>query len=662
MHAEHSASKMVKPTNSSSANHRKTVRKCDEVTECSSNVLDDEVNKPQRESRSRVTRQSRSVEIENEPMSEATPCKKRKKSAKEKFSSSATNKKPTKQVTAQFEEDNDFVTLNVELGEKEFEEGEIEEINTSEKEKAKQPEVGPSQPNTNASANVIPEHVQRVDDAIAEINRQERLRIERQRAKDEEELQVVSKRIAGETFSLVKEMMEQSGILDAANLIKDQMSRPVANQRFNEGQARKRPGVQGNASLATEASDYRSETTIYENTVRGDMQINREERGIDNVLKPNQSVKFNSLLEEETLDTSDETNLDMTAQLDQLQIAKFLASDPSGGRNDGQQPSTSGYLGHQQNEMRRAMEGIDAQQSTMTPEEKAEKLIKEAEAAKARIYSTPGKCEEINKQFHSVIVDEDYLLVASHVDSAMYNKIILGGYVDFARLIPRDRIQQEEEQRLEVVVKGGHTYWVPVEKDSQAIVNFNRWEQAFRVFSDIYLRKNPERSTELIQYNHIIHSISLTYVWDNVYAYDKDFRLHIGRHPKHSWGIILQQAWAMRLKDKIVKSDYHSFQNHNRSRGTSNERGNGQDGSPDFKGIDVNRICRRFNHGRCSFGQTCQFEHRCLYCFKFGHNIFNCRKLKAECDRNKSRRFSDGGSRRDDEQHRRKDHNEKKPQ
>ena len=60
---------------------------------------------------------------------------------------------------------------------------------------------------------------------------------------------------------------------------------------------------------------------------------------------------------------------------------------------------------------------------------------------------------------------------------------------------------------------------------------------------------------ELIQYNHIIYTASLTYVWGNVYGCDKDFGLHMGRHPKRSWGIILQQAWAMRLKDRLGKGE-----------------------------------------------------------------------------------------------------------
>ena len=43
-------------------------------------------------------------------------------------------------------------------------------------------------------------------------------------------------------------------------------------------------------------------------------------------------------------------------------------------------------------------------------------------------------------------------------------------------------------------------------------------------FSDIYMRAHPHRSAELVQCNHLIHTAAQTFVWDNVYMYNKDFR------------------------------------------------------------------------------------------------------------------------------------------
>ena len=65
-----------------------------------------------------------------------------------------------------------------------------------------------------------------------------------------------------------------------------------------------------------------------------------------------------------------------------------------------------------------------------------------------------------------------------------------------------------------------------------------------------------ERAAELVQYNHIIHTAASTYIWDNVYVYDKEFRMHLANFPQRSWSIILQQAWAICLKDKIPARNF----------------------------------------------------------------------------------------------------------
>ena len=132
-------------------------------------------------------------------------------------------------------------------------------------------------------------------------------------------------------------------------------------------------------------------------------------------------------------------------------------------------------------------------------------------------------------------------------------------------------------------------------------------------FSKIYCKAHPNRATELIQYCHVIHTAAVSYLWDNVYAYDYDFRLHLGSKPGRSWAIILQQAWSMCLKDRIRAGD-------------QNRQGNFLGGDRSSK----NDYCKRFNKGRCTFGSKCRFEHRCSYCHKFGHGLFNCRKFAAD--------------------------------
>ena len=132
----------------------------------------------------------------------------------------------------------------------------------------------------------------------------------------------------------------------------------------------------------------------------------------------------------------------------------------------------------------------------------------------------------------------------------------------------------------------------------------------------MYTRKFPEKANELIQYNYIIHSASQSYVWENVYAYDKEFRRHIECHPTRNWGVILQQTWTMLIKGRILvhgngKGSFH---------GNDRSMGNGNTAGPRKK------ICFGFNQGKCTYSSRCKFEHRCGLCGKFGHGAFNCQK------------------------------------
>ena len=256
----------------------------------------------------------------------------------------------------------------------------------------------------------------------------------------------------------------------------------------------------------------------------------------------------------------------------------------------------------------------------LTAGEQSEQITKNVEKNKVRILPAKGNYDVINFK-DTATIDETYVIVGSHLDSITIDKIKNGDYVDFGKLISRDWVLMEEDQRLEMINKNGKPFYVPV-SEITAITSFAKWEQAFRVFSNIYSKANPHRSSELIEYNHIIHTISLSYIWDNVYLYDKDFRMHLARNPEHSWSIILQQAWSLRLKDRIHAALHES-------------NGSNAGASPSNAKDSPYNYCKRYNKGHCSFGLSCRYNHRCSYCFKMGHSILTCRKLQADIERNR---------------------------
>ena len=117
--------------------------------------------------------------------------------------------------------------------------------------------------------------------------------------------------------------------------------------------------------------------------------------------------------------------------------------------------------------------------------EKTKQMIKQVEKAKASMMDTSGesfhwmgkggkKVSTCNDLFHAVIADEDYALVGSHVDEITCNKIANSLYVDFGKLIPKDKLRLEEYQRLEIVNRNGQTFFQPMtERDTTNITNLD---------------------------------------------------------------------------------------------------------------------------------------------------------------------------------------------
>ena len=351
----------------------------------------------------------------------------------------------------------------------------------------------------------------------------------------------------------------------------------------------------GNDNLLLDNSDNASEATVYRRAVRRDLDpgaINSIctdpiEQMISNIRqqgeKGNNPHKVSSS-SDELMDTSDETDLNFN-----VCIADMTAATP-GKSTDPQYENTP--------------------KARKTPEQHAEEIVKNAERSRAKLYEVPGK------EVYSVAkIDKDYQVIDAHVEEAIQIKIQSFEYVDLSKLLQKHKIfGRDKEQRMEFVTKNGFTYLSPIsERDMVQINSYHKWEQAFRIYCNILTAKFPGKANELFQYSHTIQTASMAYHWENVYAYDKEFCQHIGRNPQRSWGVILQQAWTMLLKDRICNQSNHLFQKGNFSGG----KGNKKDQEP----------CRRFNRGKSTFELSCKFDHRCSVpkCGKFGHSAHICR-------------------------------------
>ena len=267
-----------------------------------------------------------------------------------------------------------------------------------------------------------------------------------------------------------------------------------------------------------------SEVTIYRKAVR---QLNPElEVQIDKLLLDARRNELSSS-DEFALDTSDESD---KANEFPNSIAD-VATD-----NRPKAPELVLPVGPQEPEMVK---------QKLTTSEEANRITREVEQNKALLHGLPGKPNDLDADFSVACkvsvsqIDQDYQMIDSHIDESIKCKIHNLEYVDFSKLISKSKTTKDDEggQRLEIVNHNGMSYLSPVtDRDTVAITSYFKWEQAFRVFSNILTSKYPLKATQLLQYNHTIHSASMAYIWDNVYAYDKEFQHHIARHPTRPWG------------------------------------------------------------------------------------------------------------------------------
>ena len=373
-----------------------------------------------------------------------------------------------------------------------------------------------------------------------------------------------------------RESMESK--LDMVSTTLQQMKKFMAERGFDfneeEMNRQKAKPAQKQGKSIVKESDKESEVTIYKDAVKkvsndsNEFYQQMDDPEISFKTKPNRE----SSSSEDRIDTSDEM---MEIDINEQFIAD-CEKEPRWQRN-AQQINQDKQPDHADME---------------DPLERSQQVIREAEASKARLFATKGTYSNVNnpnwgslnemrnvKGTKASDVDDKYLVIRSHVDVSIQQKIINNEYVDFAKLLPRNRFgNRDEETRLELVTHEGATYFVPAnDKDNLAIMSFGHWEQAFRVFCNIFTRVYPNKASELIQYNHIIHLASCIYIWENVYTYDKEFRMHISNFPQRSWAIILQQAWSMYLKDRIPLRFDNQF------RGGSSSKSK--------------EICKRFNKG-----------------------------------------------------------------
>ena len=521
------------------------------------------------------------------------------------------------------EEDNEYVEMDIE-NEDEFpavEGNDDDNVNELITQSSSEEEDGEISFNNNSSAQGV---LKKTLDKSKDSKKKEELEKKRISETDEER----ETRIVNKTMERLQAMLASGGYF------KDKPNPQV----LKSGPARPRDiGKARGKGKVTEVSvnESLSESTIYQGTVQPAKALDNDQGPCLSITNQPNLLRFSSSSEDEPINTPEEQVGDAKLAEKTSDFLTCIRNCNDNGkipglRADEPQPSTS----------RNPQGGIPREAfrpGHQVLEDNVSRFIREAETSCARVLEPQGNgnfhvlndqnCARVgkgnelkgdnfvlfgpNQYMKTAIMDEDYLIVAAHIDENLERRVRNGEYIDFVRLLPHDRVQMQQDNRIKLINQNGHLSCAPASENSNlglVISSFARWEHAFRVFSNTYTRQFPQRASELIQYNHIIHTASMSYSWSNVYAYDIDFRLHMARHPQRSCSVILQQAWNFRLKDR--------HEGGGRSTGNSSSYSNKR-----------REICFRYNAGRCTFGSRCKFNHRCGICRKYGHGAHNCRRI-----------------------------------
>ena len=300
-----------------------------------------------------------------------------------------------------------------------------------------------------------------------------------------------------------------------------------------------------------DAGENKSVVTIYQNAVTRDNEIENTE---DLEIRENTTGRIGQLAgktmtshKRDSSSSEDGMGMNSSGEIEGLQIDNLSVNTKGNSHRNNEVikfiadaakvAAVQGGSWLEEKEMRtREMSGgcLQNEARIATPPQfnRVEQMIREVELSKARIYDVQGKemkqDNNLSVTYHSALLDEDYLLVGNYIDDVTHRKIGNGEYIYFAKLLPKDKIGSEEDHRMEMVNHGGMSFWVSVtDRETANITSYMKWEQAFRVFSNIYTAYHPTRGSELIQYNHIIHTASQSFAWQNVYRYDREFRLHM---------------------------------------------------------------------------------------------------------------------------------------
>ena len=162
-------------------------------------------------------------------------------------------------------------------------------------------------------------------------------------------------------------------------------------------------------------------------------------------------------------------------------------------------------------------------------------VVMVAESAPQSALDLVSACSSGGKQ-HKV-------LLARHVPINLHRQVWADIYIDLALMLEKDHFA---EQPLQFVNKNGKVT-LSTAPSSVKIETWALWNKAFRMFTEIYCLKYPNKCMELLQYSGLLNNLAGKFPFSQVYMYDKEFHLELQQLPSTPWNVINTQLWSQCL-------------------------------------------------------------------------------------------------------------------
>ena len=193
------------------------------------------------------------------------------------------------------------------------------------------------------------------------------------------------------------------------------------------------------------------------------------------------------------------------------------------------------------------------------------------------------------------------------ISDSIKNKVANLQYVEIEYFSKPSSLEQEPEETC-LTLKDGCFNLKKSPKPKQ-LYNINDWTDAFINFGKLLLESHPTRSLQILTYMSTIRGAARDHSFSAAMAYDKQFRMKLGKFPEKSFSLIDGQLWLLCMTRSRPTVPVQTDQRYQTN------------------------ACFNYNYKDLCTRRPCPYVHICLKC-KQKHPIKRCPNNHHNRDKN----------------------------